>query len=87
MFAILNALDILLTWYVGFEHEVNPAAIALGLQGLIVAKVLLVLYFYVTVWLFRKLWPMIGLYYGRIMVGMYSVIVLWNIRSAMLWPR
>ena len=83
-FAVLSLLDILTTLYVGFEFEMNPVVISLGVTRWIVVKALLVVWFAISSPLCTYLWPVLGHLYQRTAVGIGIITVAWNIRALLL---
>lgn len=84
-FAVLSLLDILTTLYVGFEFEMNPVVASMGVTRWIVVKVLLVLCFDISTRLFRSMWPVLKRYYVNTAIGISATVVMWNLRSIVLW--
>jgi len=88
-FALLNALDLLTTYIGGIQNETNPFGQAIiawqGLLGLALGKVLLIAYIAIFGTLLRRLrlqrWASL---YNKLVIGIYIVVVAWNIRYLIL---
>jgi len=85
VFTLLNGLDLLITYIGGIQNETNPVGRAVGFVGLAIGKALLIAYSIVLITLMRRLhrerWAD---FYQRIVIGIYVVVIAWNVRYLVL---
>ena len=89
-YTLVNALDFLTTYIVGIQREANPIVKRIldqyGFGGFALGKVLVILYFMVAIYLFKRMRvpKMVVDFYQRLSICLMVVVVAWNVRYLVL---